>query len=87
MKADQKWTKKKNKITAQAKKASQRELDNYGNELLKLPGAFKTNGKLSAQTINTYNRKMAEVMSQQSFLTHHFRHLVELYPSLRNDEK
>lgn len=67
MKADQKWAKKKNdKITAQAKKASQRELDNYGNELLKLPGAFKTNGKLSAQTINTYNRKMAEVMSQKT---------------------
>ena len=66
MKADQKWAKKNDKITAQAKKASQRELDNCGNELLKLPGAFKTNGKLSAQTINTYNRKMAEVMSQKT---------------------
>ena len=32
MKADQKWAKKNSdKITAQAKKASQRELDNYGN--------------------------------------------------------
>ena len=66
MKADQKWVKKNDKITAQDKKASQRELDNYGNELLKLPGAFKTNGKLSAQIINTYNRKMAEVMSQKT---------------------
>lgn len=67
MKADQKWAKKKSdKITAQAKKASQRELDDYGNELLKLPGAFKTNGRLSAKTVNAYNRKMAEVMSQKT---------------------
>lgn len=67
MKADQKWAKKKtNKITTQAKKASQRELDAYGNNLLKLPGALKSNGKLSAQTINAYNKKMAELMSQKT---------------------
>ena len=67
MKADQKWAKKKtDKITAKAKKASQRELNKYGNELLKLPGARKTNGKLSAQTINAYNKKMAELMSQKT---------------------
>lgn len=66
-KADQKWAKKKtDKITAKAKKASQRELNKYGNELLKLPGARKTNGKLSAQTINAYNKKMAELMSQKT---------------------
>ena len=66
-KADYKWAKKKtDKITAQAKKASQRELDTYGNELLKLPNAFKSNGKLSAQTVNAYNRKMAELMSQKT---------------------
>ena len=36
-KADYKWAKKKtDKITAQAKRASQRELDAYGNDLLKL---------------------------------------------------
>lgn len=67
MKADQKWAKKKtDKITAQAKKASQRELNEYGNELLKLQGARKSNGKLSAQTINAYNKKMAELMSQKT---------------------
>ena len=56
-KADYKWAKKKtDKITAHAKKASQKELDRYGDELLKLPGARKSNGKLSAQTINAYNR-------------------------------
>lgn len=67
LKADQKWAKKKSdKITAQAKKASQRELNDYGNDLLKLPGALKTNGKLSAQTVNAYNKKMAELMSQKT---------------------
>ena len=66
-KADIKWAKKKtDKITAQAKKASQKELDAYGKELLKLPNALKANGKLSAQTINAYNRKMAELMSQKT---------------------
>lgn len=66
-KADIKWAKKKtDKITAQAKKASQKELDRYGDELLTLPGALKANGKLSAQTINAYNRKMAELMSQKT---------------------
>lgn len=66
-KADYKWAKKRtDKITAQAKKASQRELNEYGNELLKLPGARKSDGKLSAQTVNAYNRKMAEFMSQET---------------------
>ena len=58
--------KKTEKITAKAKKASQRELDAYGKELLKLPNALKVNGKLSAQTVNAYNRKMAELMSQKT---------------------
>lgn len=67
MKADQKWAKKQtNKITAQAKRASQEELNAYGNELMKLPNAHKTNGKLSAQVINAYNKKMAELMSQKT---------------------
>ena len=66
-KADIKCAKKKtDKITAQAKKASQKELDAYGKELLKLPNALKVNGKLSAQTVNAYNRKMAELMSQKT---------------------
>jgi len=66
-KADYKWAKKKtDKITAQAKKASQKELDEYGNELLQLSNAFRTNGKLSAQVVNAYNKKMAELMSQKT---------------------
>lgn len=66
-KADLKWAKKNtNKITAQAQKASREELNAYGNELMKMEGAYKTNGKLSAQTINAYNKKMAELMSQKT---------------------
>lgn len=66
-KADIKWAKKKtDKITNKAKRASQKELNAYGNELLKLPGARNANGKLSAQTVNAYNRKMAELMSQKT---------------------
>lgn len=66
-KKDQKWAKKNtDKITARAKKASKKELDRYGDELLKLPGAVKSNGKLSAKTVNAYNRKMAELMSQKT---------------------
>lgn len=66
-KTDIKWAKKKtDKITAQAKSASQRELDAYSKQLLQLPNAIKANGKLSAQTVNAYNRKMAELMSQKT---------------------
>ena len=66
-KKDQKWAKKNSdKITKQTKRSVQRELDAYGNELLKLPGARNSNGKLSAQTVNAYNRKMAELMSQKT---------------------
>lgn len=66
-KADIKWAKKKtDKITAQAKRASQYELDTYSKRLLQLPNAVKANGKLSAQTVNAYNRKMAELMSQKT---------------------
>ena len=66
-KADYKWAKKKtDKITAKAKKTSQKELNAYGKELLKLPGDLNSSGKLSAQTVNAYNRKMAELMSQKT---------------------
>lgn len=66
-KADVRWAKRKtDKITAKAKRSSQRELDAYGKDLLQLPNALKSNGKLSAQTVNAYNRKMAELMSQKT---------------------
>lgn len=66
-KKDQKWARKNSdKITKKTKKSVQRELNVYSNELLKLPGARNANGKLSAQTINAYNKKMAELMSQKT---------------------
>lgn len=66
-KKDQKWARKNSdKITKQTKRSVQRELDAYGNELLKLPGSRNSNGKLSAQTVNAYNKKMAELMSQKT---------------------
>lgn len=66
-KKDQKWARKNSdKITKKTKKSIQRELNAYSNELLKLPGARNANGKLSAQTINAYNKKMAELMSQKT---------------------
>lgn len=65
-KKDLRWAKRKSeKITAKAKKQSQKELNAYGNELLKLPGALKANGKLSSKTIVAYNQKMAELMSKK----------------------
>lgn len=66
-KLDTKWAKKNSdKITKQVKKASQKELDDYGKELLKLPNALTSTGKLSAQTVNAYNKKMAEIMSKKT---------------------
>lgn len=65
-KKDNKWvSKKSDKITAKAKKQSQKELSKYQKELLKDPDAITKAGKLSASTINAYNRKMAELMSEK----------------------
>lgn len=67
IKKDERWSKRNgDKITAKAKKKSQKELDAYGRELLKNPDAVNKNGKLSAKTIVTYNQKMAELMSQKT---------------------
>lgn len=63
-KKDSRWVaKKSDKITAKAKKQSQRELNKYSKELMREPGATNKNGQLSAKTINAYNRRMAELMS------------------------
>lgn len=65
-KKDEKWAKKKgDKITETARKKSSKELDRYAAELLQNPNALTSRGKLSAATVNAYNRKMAEVMSQK----------------------
>lgn len=66
-KKDAKWVKKKSeKITAQARKKSSKELDRYANELLRNPNAVTKSGKLSSTAINAYNQKMAALMSESA---------------------
>lgn len=63
---ESKWIKKNaDKITDNAKKKSSRDLDKYSKELLQDPNAFNKSGKLSAATINAYNRKTASLMTEQ----------------------
>lgn len=70
-KKDEKWAKKNSdKITSKAKQKSQKDLDKYGKELLQQEGAVNKNGKLSSSTIISYNRKMAELMSEQTSNLH-----------------
>lgn len=65
-KKDNKWVKKNtDKVTDRARKKSSKELVKYANELMKDPKAVNKSGKLSASTINSYNRKMASLMNEQ----------------------
>ena len=65
-KKDNKWVKKNTeKITEKARKKSSKELMKYTNELMKDPNAVNKSGKLSAATINSYNKKMASLMNEQ----------------------
>ena len=65
-KKDNKWVKKNTqKVTEKARKKSSKELMKYANELMKDPNAVNKSGKLSAATINSYNKKMASLMNEQ----------------------
>lgn len=65
-KKDARWVRKKSdKITQKARKKTSKELNRYGEELMRNPNAYKTNGKLSSATINAYNQKMASLMNEQ----------------------
>lgn len=65
-KKDNKWIKKNAaKITEKARKKSSKELMKYANELMRDPNAVNKSGKLSAATINSYNKKMASLMNEQ----------------------
>lgn len=65
-KKDHKWVKKNtDKITDKARKKSSKELTKYANELMQDPKAVNKSGKLSAATINSYNKKMASLMNEQ----------------------
>lgn len=63
---DKKWAKKKSqKITQQAKKNVSNELDKYADELMRNPNAVNKSGRLSAATVNAYNKRMAALMNEQ----------------------
>lgn len=63
-KKDNKWIRKNSdKITEKARKKSAKELTKYANELMKDPNTVNKSGKLSAATINSYNKKMASLMN------------------------
>ncbi len=65
-KKDSKWaSKNSDKITEKAQKKVSKDMKKYQKELLKEEGAVNKNGKLSAKTINSYNRKMAELMNEK----------------------
>ena len=64
-KKDNKWVKKNSdKITDQARKKTSKELTKYADELMNDPNAVNRSGKLSAATVNSYNKKMASLMSE-----------------------
>lgn len=66
-KKDAKWAHKNyEKITSKARKDISKELDRYANQLLSNPSSVTSKGKLSASTINAYNRKMAELMNESA---------------------
>lgn len=66
LKQDEKWAKKNaDKITSKTKKAISRDLDAHAQKLLQDPSSYKDGGRrLSSTAINSYNRKMAELMNQ-----------------------
>lgn len=64
-KKDSKWAHKNyEKITAKARKDVSKELDQYADQLLRDPSSVTSKGKISSSAINSYNRKMAELMNE-----------------------
>lgn len=63
---ESKWIKKNaNKITDNAKRKTSSDLNKYAKELMQDPNAVNKSGKLSAATINSYNKKTASLMTEQ----------------------
>lgn len=63
-KRDVKWaTRNYDKISSKARKKVSKELNSYANQLLKDPSSVTSKGKISASAMNSYNRKMAELMN------------------------
>lgn len=65
-KKDNKWVKKNSdKITEKARNKSSKDLNKYASELMKDPNTVNKSGKLSAASINAYNKKMASLMNDK----------------------
>lgn len=65
-KKDNRWVRKNSdKITRKTMKKVSRESSRYAKELLRNPGAVNKSGKLSAATINAYNKKLAALMNER----------------------
>ena len=70
-KKDANWAHKNhNKIVSKARKDVSKELDQYANQLLKNPSSVTSKGKISSSAINSYNRKMAELMNEAPAANH-----------------
>jgi len=64
---DTKWAKKNyDKIVKKSQKSVSKELKKYEKQLLNDPSSRNANGKVSASAINSYNRKMAQLMNQKA---------------------
>ena len=65
-KKDLKWAKKNaDKITQRVQKKTNKEMSSYVKEMLKNPSSYNTSGKLSAATINAYNKRLAVLMNEK----------------------
>lgn len=65
-KKDNRWVKKNSdKITEKARSKTSKDLNKYAGELMKEASAVNKSGKLSAATINAYNRKMEALMNEK----------------------
>lgn len=70
-KKDAKWAHRNHdKIVSKARKDVSKELDQYANQLLKNPSSVTSKGKISSSAINSYNRKMAELMNESARSQH-----------------
>lgn len=65
-KKDVKWANKNyNKIVSKTQKSVSRDMNRYANQLLSQPRSRTSKGKISAAAINSYNRKLAELMNEK----------------------
>lgn len=65
-KQDLKWAKKNSdKVMNSVRNSVSSDLSSYSRELMSKAGARNKNGKISATTINAYNKRMADLMNNK----------------------